>query len=96
MNVLVAYDVATSTPEGERRLRHIAKICEDFGQRVQYSVFECVLGETQWVTFRHRLLSEMKADEDSLRFYMIPGRFADSTETHGRDRRIDFEGPLIV
>lgn len=96
MNLLVTYDVSTTTPEGRRRLRRVAQVCEDFGQRVQYSVFECSVGEADLVRLRSRLLDEMDPGEDSLRLYSLPGRLSDAVEVHGRDRRIDFEGPLIA
>jgi CRISPR-associated endonuclease Cas2 len=58
MFVLVTYDVSTLTPEGRRRLRRIARVCQNFGQRVQLSVFECFVGETELVRLRHDLLEE--------------------------------------
>ena len=96
MNLLVTYDVSTTTPEGRRRLRRVAQVCQDFGQRVQYSVFECSVGETDLVRLRSRLLDEIDPDEDSLRLYRLHGSIADTVEVHGLDRRIDFDGPLIV
>jgi CRISPR-associated protein Cas2 len=96
MNLLVTYDVSTTTPEGRRRLRRVAQVCQDFGQRVQYSVFECSVGETDLVRLRSRLLDEIDPDEDSLRLYRLHGSIADTVEVHGRDQRIDFDGPLIV
>lgn len=96
MNVLVSYDVSTTSPEGRRRLRRVAQVCCDFGQRVQYSVFECAVGPTELVLLRQRLLSEIQPAEDSLRFYFLHGAFGETCETHGLDRRIDFEGPLVI
>jgi CRISPR-associated protein Cas2 len=98
MNILVTYDVSTVTKEGQRRLRRVARACEDYGQRVQYSVFECVLGETDLVRFRNRLLAEIDPSEDSLRLYHLHSSFRDEgmVERFGRDGAIDFEGPLIV
>lgn len=71
MLVLVSYDVGFEDPGGPRRLRRIAKACEDFGQRVQYSLFECVVDPGQWTRLKHRLLEEMDAERDSLRFYFL-------------------------
>jgi CRISPR-associated protein Cas2 len=71
MEVLVAYDVATEDPDGRRRLRRVAKVCEAHGQRVQRSVFECVVNEAQLELLKHRLLLEMKLNEDSLRIYRL-------------------------
>ncbi len=96
MNVLVTYDVCTTTPEGRRRLRRVARACLDFGQRVQYSVFECVVGEKEMTQLRQRLLSEIDPAQDSLRLYPMGGNFGTMVEVHGRNRAIDFEGPLVV
>ncbi len=96
MNLLVTYDVSTTTPEGRRRLRRVAQVCQDFGQRVQYSVFECSVGETDLVRLRSRLLDEIDPDDDSLRLYRLHGSISETVEVHGLDRRVDFEGPLIV
>ena len=59
MMVLVSYDVATKDPGGSRRLNRVAKACEDFGQRVQYSVFECIVDPAQWTFLKHRLIDEI-------------------------------------
>jgi CRISPR-associated protein Cas2 len=96
MNLLITYDVNTTTPEGRRRLRRVARTCLDYGQRVQHSVFEVTCGETELAALRVRLLDEIDPTTDSLRLYSIQGRFDTVVESHGRDRRIDFEGPLIV
>jgi len=98
MNLLVTYDVSTLTKAGRRRLRRVARVCQDFGQRVQCSVFECVLGETDLVRLRNRLLDEIKPQEDSLRLYHLHASFRDEgmVERFGRDSAIDFEGPLIA
>ena len=96
MNVLVTYDVQTTTAEGRRRLRRVARVCLDFGQRVQYSVFECSVGETELAKLRSRLLDEIDPAEDSLRLYRLVGNFGEVVESHGRDRRIDYDGPLVV
>ncbi|HUG26118.1 CRISPR-associated endonuclease Cas2, partial [Piscinibacter sp.] len=69
MFVLVSYDVATTTKEGRRRLRRVARACLDFGQRVQFSVFECQVDPEQWTRLKLRLLDEYDSAEDSLRFY---------------------------
>ena len=74
MLILITYDVSTVEKAGQRRLRRVAQTCKDFGQRVQKSVFECQVGQKEWATLRHRLLSEIKADEDSLRFSIISMR----------------------
>jgi CRISPR-associated protein Cas2 len=96
MMVLVTYDVSTETPEGRRRLRRVAKACEDFGQRVQKSVFECLLDPTQWAQLRYRLLEEMKPTEDSMRFYFLGSNWRRRVEHVGAKPSYDPEGPLIV
>jgi CRISPR-associated protein Cas2 len=96
MVVVVAYDVNTETKEGRRRLRRVAQACEDHGQRVQKSLFECVLRSQDWARFRGRLLSEFNAEMDSLRFYFLDEESRYKTEHHGIGKPIDLEGPLIV
>jgi CRISPR-associated protein Cas2 len=71
MKVLVAYDVCTTDPEGPRRLRRVARACQDYGQRVQKSLFECVVGPKEWLLLRQRLLDELDATRDALRFYFL-------------------------
>ena len=96
MFVVVAYDVSTETKEGRRRLRRVARACKDYGQRVQKSVFECVLREADWVKLRHRLLQETALAEDSLRFYFLDDAARSKIEHHGIKCPVDLEGPLIV
>ena len=71
MMVLITYDVETMTPEGARRLRRVAKECQNYGQRVQNSVFECVLSEAQFTALRNRIASIINIQKDSIRFYML-------------------------
>ena len=71
MMVLVSYDVATSEPGGARRLRRVAKICTNHGQRVQFSVFECIVDPAQWVKMRQHLISVIDESLDSFRFYFL-------------------------
>lgn len=71
MMVLITYDVTTESPEGRRRLRRVAKVCQNYGQRVQKSVFECVVDPARWTELRFRLLKEVDLKEDSLRFYFL-------------------------
>ncbi len=73
MLVLVSYDVSTRDKAGQKRLRRVARLCEDRGQRVQNSVFECLVDAAQWVAFRASLLSETDPETDSLRFYFLEG-----------------------
>ena len=77
-------------------MRRVARVCLNYGQRVQQSVFECTVGETDLTRLRAQLLDEIDEREDSLRLYRLIGTFDDVLECYGRDRRIDFEGPLIA
>lgn len=96
MYVLVTYDVSTETSEGRRRLRKVAKVCEDFGQRVQYSVFECSVGSDDLYRLREQVLDIICEEEDSLRIYHLSASYDESVEQHGRGEADDFHGPLIV
>jgi CRISPR-associated protein Cas2 len=96
MLVLITYDVSTVESAGRRRLRRVAQACEDYGTRVQKSVFECHLGDKEWTRLRDRLLTEFKADEDSLRFYFLDEAAVKRTEHHGAAQPIDLTEPLIL
>ena len=96
MLILITYDVSTVEKAGQRRLRRVARACKDFGQRVQKSVFECQVGQKEWAILRHRLLSEIKPDEDSLRFYYLDEKAVQRTEHHGRQQPTDLTEPLIL
>ncbi len=96
MLVLVTYDVSTEKPAGKRRLRRVAEACQDYGQRVQLSVFECVVGEKELVMLRHRLLTEMEKEEDSIRLYFLDEAARQRTEHYGVAKPADMEGPLVV
>ena len=96
MMVLVSYDVSTRDDAGRRRLRRVARLCEDHGQRVQNSVFECLVDAAQWVVLRARLLSEADAGEDSLRFYFLGTKWKLRVEHVGTKVAYDPEGPLIL
>jgi CRISPR-associated protein Cas2 len=96
MMVVVTYDVNTESREGRRRLRRVADCCQDYGQRVQNSVFECLVDPTQWAKLRNRLLAEIDASRDSLRFYFIGDNWRPRIEHVGAKPTIDPQGPLIV
>lgn len=95
MFVLVSYDVSTVTQTGRRRLRRVAKACLDYGQRVQNSVFECIVDPAQWATLRNRLLTEFDPQVDSLRFYFLGSNYKRRIEHLGAKPSVDLEGPLI-
>ena len=94
--VLVTYDVNTETKEGRRRLRRVAKACQNNGQRVQNSVFECLVDPAQWANLRYRLTEEADLDKDSLRFYFLGSNWKNRVEHFGAKPAYDPEGPIIV
>ncbi|AGF80040.1 CRISPR-associated protein, Cas2 family [Desulfocapsa sulfexigens DSM 10523] len=96
MFVLVSYDVKTSDSGGSKRLRRVAKTCKDYGQRVQYSVFECIVDPAQWAVLRQRLLDEFDPKADSLRFYFLGSNWHNKVEHVGAKKAIDMEGILLV
>ena len=96
MMILVSYDVSTTTPAGRRRLRRVAKVCLDFGERVQNSVFECLVDPAQWATLKHRLLAEINTEEDSLRVYFLGKHWRGRIEHHGIKATLDPEGLLLA
>lgn len=95
MMVLVSYDVSTASPGGEKRLRRVAKACRDFGQRVQYSVFEIEVEPAQWVQLRQRLCDLIEPEFDSLRFYQLGAQWEGRVEHVGAKPTLDLKGPLI-
>lgn len=95
MMVLVSYDVNTQTPEGRKRLRRIAKSCQNWGQRVQLSVFECLVDPAQWAVLRDELVSIMDEGKDSLRFYFLGANWEKRVEHVGAKPAINPEGTLI-
>jgi CRISPR-associated protein Cas2 len=96
MLVLVTYDVNTETPEGKKRLRRVAKICTNLGQRVQKSVFECLLDPAQWAVLRQRLIDAVDLETDSLRFYFLGKNWKLRVEHVGAKQSYDPQGSLIV
>jgi len=96
MFVLVSYDVSTTDPKGSRRLNRVAKACKDYGQRVQFSVFECIVDPAQWAVLKQRLIDEINQEVDSLRFYYLGSNWRRRVEHIGAKKTIDQEGPLIV
>jgi CRISPR-associated protein Cas2 len=96
MFVLVSYDVALDDETGAKRLRRVSKACKDFGQRVQYSVFECIVDPVQWAVLKQRLIKEINEEKDSLRFYYLGANWKRRVEHVGAKKTVDQEGPLIV
>lgn len=96
MMILVTYDVNTETKAGQKRLRHVAKLCENRGQRVQNSVFECLLDPALWVSLRQALIDIIDAEHDSLRFYFLGKNWKRKVEHIGAKPTYDPQGPLIM
>jgi CRISPR-associated protein Cas2 len=96
MLVLVTYDVNLTSDGGARRLRRVARACKDFGQRVQYSVFEIELEPGQWTLLRARLEKEIDPALDSLRFYFLGANWQRRVEHVGAKPATDLNGPLII
>lgn len=96
MLVLITYDVSTIDAPGRRRLHRVAKVCENFGQRVQNSVFECLVDPGQWAQLRARLEAEIEPEEDSLRYYFLGANWKRRVEHVGAKPAYDPQGPLIV
>ena len=96
MMVLVTYDVNTEDKAGRKRLRRVAKVCESRGQRVQNSVFECLVDPAEWVELSERLKEEINAELDSLRFYFLGKDWRRRVEHIGAKPAYDPEGPIII
>ena len=96
MFVLITYDVSTLTPAGQKRLRKVAKICQNYGQRVQNSVFECVLDAALLLIVKDKLLNTVEPSTDSLRFYMLGNNYKTKVEHYGAKQSFDVTEPLIL
>ncbi|MDK2991413.1 MAG: CRISPR-associated protein Cas2 [Clostridiales bacterium] len=96
MMVLITYDVNLEDSSGQKRLRHVAKACENVGQRVQKSVFECLLDPEQLVIFKNRLLDIIDSEKDSLRFYYLGKNWGHRVEHFGVKPKYEQEGTIIL
>lgn len=96
MMVLVSYDVSTVTPAGAKRLRRIAKVCLDHGQRVQFSVFELDVDAARWVVIRQRLCDLIDPAVDSLRFYHLGSSWQGKIEHIGAKPTLELTGPVVL
>lgn len=94
--VLVSYDVSTQDKGGARRLRRIAKACLDYGQRVQFSVFEIEVDPAQWVALKNRLVQIIDTTQDSLRFYYLGRQWQSKVEHIGAKPVLDLNAPLVL
>jgi CRISPR-associated protein Cas2 len=96
MMVLITYDINTETAAGRKRLRKVAKECQNYGQRVQYSVFECLIDSAQLVQLKHRLVQLIDVERDSLRFYYLGDKWAGRVDHVGAKASLDLTGPLVA
>jgi len=96
MDVLVAYDVSTTSKAGRRRLRRVAQACTNYGQRVQQSVFECRVTRVKYDQLVDDLTTIIDSDEDSLRVYRIAQPSDETVQVWGRDETMDFDEPLVL
>ncbi len=96
MMVLITYDVNTETKEGKKRLHKVAKECQNYGQRVQNSVFECIIDPTQLLVIQSKLTKIIDIEKDSLRFYFLGDEWRKRVEHIGAKPGIDLEGTLVV
>ncbi len=96
MMILITYDVETTSPEGKRRLRKVAKQCVNYGQRVQNSVFECILDPAQFSVLKHRLEKIIDKEKDSIRFYLLGNKWEKHIEYIGVLTSYNMEDELII
>ena len=96
MMVLITYDVDTISETGEKRLRKVAKLCRDYGQRVQNSVFECRLTEAQFVILKNKISSIIDNELDNVRFYLLGNNWNRRIETIGKNNLVDLDEELII
>jgi CRISPR-associated protein Cas2 len=94
-NILITYDVNTETKEGKRRLRQVATVCKNYGQRVQFSVFECNVDDSQYESFRSKIIKIIDSKVDSIRFYKLSSSRESCIECYGVDKYVNFDEPLI-
>lgn len=96
MMVLITYDVNVTTDTGKKRLRRVAKQCKNYGQRVQNSVFECLVDPAQFTELKHRLEDIVDPEKDSLRYYFLGSNWKRRVEHYGANEAYDPEGVLII
>lgn len=94
--IIVTYDVNTTSVSGQKRLRKVAKVCQNYGQRVQNSVFECLIDASQYAALKIELSEIIDKEKDSLRFYRLGKNYKNKVEHIGAKKPIDLEEPLII
>jgi CRISPR-associated protein Cas2 len=95
MLILISYDISTISAGGDKRLRRVAKLCRDFGQRVQFSVFEVEVDTARWVVLKQQLCDLIDTEVDSLRFYYLGLNWQGKVEHVGAKPALNLNGPLI-
>lgn len=95
MMVLITYDVNTTTGQGVRRLAKVAKVCTNYGQRVQNSVFECLVDNTQLAMIKKQIQDIIDVEKDSVRYYVLGEQYKNRIEHIGKKQGVDLAGPLI-
>lgn len=96
MLVLITYDVNTQTTQGVKRLARVAKVCTNYGQRVQNSVFECLIDSTQFAMLKKQLVDIIDEEKDSIRYYMLGEKYKSKVEHIGAQKAFDLSGTLII
>lgn len=96
MKVVISYDVRTDVPGGKRRLRRIAKLLESYGQRVQFSVFECEIDEGRWLKLKSRVIGEINEREDSLRIYKLGNNWEKKIEQVGVKKHYEMTKDVLI
>ena len=96
MMVLITYDVDTISETGQKRLRKVARVCQDYGQRVQNSVFECRLTESQFVLLKNKIENIIYQELDNVRFYILGNNWNHKIESIGKKCLIDLDKELII
>lgn len=96
MLVLITYDVETGEAKGQKRLRKVAKCCQNYGRRVQNSVFECVISEEQAIRLKSELSILIDAEKDSIRFYFLGNNYLRKVEQIGKETTYDISSELII
>lgn len=96
MFVLITYDVNVTSPSGAKRLRNVARACQNYGHRVQNSVFECLVSESQLLLLKEQLNAIIEKSNDSIRIYNLGAKWLQKVETLGQNKSINFAGELII
>lgn len=96
MLILITYDVNTQTPAGVKRLAKVAKICTNYGQRVQNSVFECLVDSTQFAMVKKQLADIIDEQKDSIRYYILGDKYKNKVEHIGVQKSFDLSETLII